>query len=118
VAAAVSCRLIPKERKEVGAGIENLDPPCSLINRSASRFGASPEPRRFLKRRYFPMRLMPKTIALAAVLAAGIALFGPAPRAHATLLLEGTVQVGAGTPVTVYATDNNVAYPGGLPRER
>jgi hypothetical protein len=61
------------------------------------------------------MRLTQKTIALAAVLAAGIALFGPAPRAHAILVLEGTVTPASGPAITVWATDNNVAYPGGAP---
>jgi hypothetical protein len=61
------------------------------------------------------MRTAQKMIALTAVLVAGIVLFGPAPGAHATLVLEGTIQVDANPVITVWATDNNVAYPGGAP---
>ena len=60
------------------------------------------------------MRTRRKTTALV-LLAVGIVLFGPAPQAQATLVLEGTFTPSGESPITIWATDNNVAYPGGAP---
>src|SRR5215471_21126691 len=60
------------------------------------------------------MRTMRKTTALV-LLAVGIVLFGPAPQVQATLVLEGTLTPSGGSPTTIWATDNNVAYPGAAP---
>lgn len=62
------------------------------------------------------MMSKPRVFGVLAVLAiAGIALLGPTPSAHATLVLEGTITPAMGPGVTIWATDNNVAYPGGAP---
>jgi len=51
----------------------------------------------------------------AALVAAGLTFLGTPRDAHAVLILEGTVQLDGNTPITLYAIDNNAAYPGGAP---